>query len=127
MQRLEPRMSIVSRVLRRPSVNHWYSVPVKTILFNTWLMLYVFSCITYSYIVLCLVGVDLNHAPAFLLRHVTGISAKLADKIVEKRQSLKCGFLSRNDLLDIKGLGKKTFEQCAGFVKIIPDKSNGEK
>ena len=81
----------------------------------------------HNFFVFCFLGVDLNHAPAFLLRHVTGISAKLAEKIVEKRQSLKCGFSSRNDLLEIKGLGKKTFEQCAGFVKIIPDKSNGEK
>ena len=90
-------------------------------------IMYVFGCITYSYFVFCVVGVDLNQAPAFLLRHVTGISAKLADKIVEKRHSLKRGFSSRNDLLDIKGLGKKTFEQCAGFVKIIPDKSNEKK
>ena len=64
-------------------------------------------------------GVDLNQAPVFLLRHVSGISANLADKIVTKRHQLG-GFKSRTDLRKIKGLGPKTFEQCAGFVKILP-------
>ena len=65
-------------------------------------------------------GVDLNQAPTFLLRHVTGISAKIAEKIVEKRHQFG-GFRSRQDLLKIKGLGPKTFEQCAGFLNIFPD------
>ena len=64
-------------------------------------------------------GVDLNQAPTFLLRHVTGISAKIAEKIVEKRHQFG-GFRSRQDLLKIKGLGPKTFEQCAGFLNIFP-------
>ena len=72
-----------------------------------------------------IIGVDLNQAPAFLLQHVSGISATLAEKIVEKRHQLG-GFKSRKDLLEIKGLGGKTFEQCAGFVKILSTDPHGE-
>lgn len=66
------------------------------------------------------VGVDVNTAPAFILQHVSGISAKVAEKIV-KRRTEKGRFKSRSQLLDIRGLGPKAYEQCAGFVKIMPE------
>lgn len=63
------------------------------------------------------VGVELNTASAELLTHVAGLSAALAKKIVKKRSELK-GFTSRDQLLNVPGLGDKTFEQCAAFLRI---------
>jgi protein Tex len=63
------------------------------------------------------VGVDLNSASAPLLTHVAGIGAGLAKRIVEQR-SAQGAFARRDDLLKVKGLGPKTFEQCAGFVRV---------
>ncbi|MEN0061887.1 MAG: Tex family protein [Myxococcota bacterium] len=63
------------------------------------------------------VGVDVNTASAPLLRHVAGIGPKLADRIVEHRSS-QGPFHTRKQLSDIAGLGKKTFEQCAGFLRV---------
>jgi protein Tex len=53
---------------------------------------------------------------------VSGINAALSRKIVQFRE--KSGtILSRNQLLDVPGMGPKTFEQCAGFLK-IPESPN---
>jgi uncharacterized protein len=63
------------------------------------------------------VGVDLNTASAALLSYVSGINAAIARNIVawrEENGSLK----SRKELLKVKKLGAKTFEQCAGFLRI---------
>lgn len=63
------------------------------------------------------VGVDLNTASPSLLKYVAGISYKLALNIVQYRE--KGGkFRSRDELLKVKGLGPKTFTQCAGFLRI---------
>jgi uncharacterized protein len=64
-----------------------------------------------------LVGVELNTASAPLLARVAGIGAGLAKKIVEQR-NLKGAFKSRKALLDVAGLGPKTFEQAAGFLRV---------
>jgi len=52
-------------------------------------------------------------------RHISGISDKLAKNIVERRLS-DGPFICRSQLLSIAGLGSKTFEQCAGFLRIMP-------
>jgi len=63
------------------------------------------------------VGVDLNTASPSLLKYVAGVSHKLALNIVEYRE--KGGrFRNRDELLKVKGLGPKTFVQCAGFLRI---------
>src|SRR5690606_9602904 len=63
------------------------------------------------------VGVDLNTASPSLLQYVAGISHKVALNIVEYRE--KGGrFRNRDELLKVKGLGPKTFVQCAGFLRI---------
>jgi uncharacterized protein len=63
------------------------------------------------------VGVELNTASAPLLSHVAGVGSTLAKKIVKHREE-KGAFASRQALLDVAGMGPKTFEQCAGFVRI---------
>jgi uncharacterized protein len=63
------------------------------------------------------VGVDLNSASAPLLTHVAGIGPGLAKRIVEHRGK-EGAFVKRDGLLKVKGLGPKTFEQCAGFVRV---------
>ena len=63
------------------------------------------------------VGVDLNTASYSLLNHVSGIGKTTAQNIIEYRDE-NGRFTNRNELLNVKKLGKKTFEQCAGFVKI---------
>ena len=56
----------------------------------------------------------------FNFRRVAGLSSSLAKKIVEWREA-NGNFVSRLQLCGIKGLGPKTFEQCAGFVRIVPE------
>ncbi|MDR2792549.1 MAG: RNA-binding transcriptional accessory protein [Treponema sp.] len=63
------------------------------------------------------VGVNLNTASVSLLKYVSGINASLAKKIVKYRDE-KGKITSRNELNGIQGMGPKTFEQCAGFLKI---------
>lgn len=63
------------------------------------------------------VGVDLNTASAPLLSRVAGIGPTLARRIVRHRES-HGAFSSRKQLHDVAGLGPKTFEQCAGFLRI---------
>ena len=63
------------------------------------------------------VGVDLNTASATLMQHVAGISKKIANNIVEYREE-HGSFVDRNQLLKVPGIGAKTFEQCAGFMRI---------
>jgi uncharacterized protein len=63
------------------------------------------------------VGVDLNTASKHLLGYVSGLSAGLAKNIVEYR--MKNGaFGSREELKKVSLMGPKTFEQCAGFLRI---------
>ena len=63
------------------------------------------------------VGVDLNTASASLLTHVAGLNSKVARAVVEQRNS-HGPYRSRRDLLKVKGLGPKAFEQAAGFLRI---------
>ena len=63
------------------------------------------------------VGVELNTASAPLLERVSGLSATLAKAIVEWRDA-NGKFSSRDQLLKVKGLGPKAYEQCAGFLRI---------
>ena len=68
------------------------------------------------------VGVNLNTASYSLLKYVSGINTGLAKKIVKFREE-KGPIPSRDRLREIPGLGDKTFEQCAGFLK-IPESPN---
>jgi uncharacterized protein len=63
------------------------------------------------------VGVDLNTASAPLLSRVSGLSGSVAKAVVRWRES-NGAFKSRQDLLKVTGLGAKTFEQSAGFLRI---------
>jgi len=68
------------------------------------------------------VGVDLNSASYKLLSFISGISEKLAINIVEYRNSIK-RFNSKKELLKVKGLGAKAYEQAVGFLRIKDGKS----
>jgi len=68
------------------------------------------------------VGVNLNTASSWLLRYVSGIGPVLAGNIVDYRTE-NGPFTSRAELLNVKRLGAKVFEQCAGFLR-IPDAAN---
>ncbi len=63
------------------------------------------------------VGVNLNTASPYLLSYVAGIGPSLAGNIVSWRTQ-NGAFRSRNELLKVPRLGPKTFEQCAGFLRI---------
>ena len=65
------------------------------------------------------VGVNLNTASSYLLSYVSGIGPSLAENIVEYR-SEHGAYRTRKELLKVKRLGDKAFEQCAGFLR-IPD------
>ncbi|SEF61526.1 Tex family protein [Billgrantia desiderata] len=64
------------------------------------------------------VGVDLNTASSALLSRVAGLNPALAEAIVARR-NVEGAFKSRQQLLDVSRLGPKTFEQCAGFLRIM--------
>ena len=68
------------------------------------------------------IGVDPNSASVSLLSYVAGVGAKIAKAIVEHRES-KGAFKSKSELLSVKGLGAKAYEQCAGFFRIREGKS----
>lgn len=68
------------------------------------------------------VGVDVNTASASLLSYVAGINLRLARAIVAHREA-HGPFRRRQELLHVKGMGTKTYEQAAGFLK-IPDAAN---
>jgi uncharacterized protein len=68
------------------------------------------------------VGVNLNTASFSLLKYVSGINGTLAKNIVAYRNE-HGKIENRSDLMKIKGLGPKSFEQCAGFLK-IPESAN---
>ncbi len=63
------------------------------------------------------VGVDLNTASAPLLARVSGLGGTLAESIVVHRDQ-HGAFRTRKQLLEVSRLGPKTFEQCAGFLRI---------
>lgn len=63
------------------------------------------------------VGVELNTASAALLQRVAGLGPRLAQTLVAHRDA-QGAFDSRKQLLKVKGLGAKTYEQAAGFLRI---------
>lgn len=63
------------------------------------------------------VGVDLNTASYSLLNYVSGVGKTTAKNIISYRDE-NGSFKSRKELLNVKKLGKKTYEQCAGFIKV---------
>lgn len=64
------------------------------------------------------VGVDLNLATPSLLSYISGISSSIATNIVNYREE-NGKFRSRKELLKVKRLGDKAFEQCAGFLRVM--------
>jgi len=69
-----------------------------------------------------LVGVDLNSASEALLKYVSGLNTRIAEKIIAHRKIFG-PFKSRKELRNVPSLGNKTFEQSAGFLR-IPDAKN---
>ncbi|MBR7651496.1 RNA-binding transcriptional accessory protein [Brucella oryzae] len=63
------------------------------------------------------VGVDLNTASASLLARVSGLGTSIAEAIVAHRDAAGA-FKNRKELLKVARLGNRTFEQCAGFLRI---------
>ncbi|MDD8027538.1 MAG: Tex family protein [Acidobacteriota bacterium] len=63
------------------------------------------------------VGVDVNLASEELLRRVSGLNKATAEAVVRRRNE-KGPYAARADLREVKGLGEKTFEQAAGFLRI---------
>ncbi|HZS79269.1 MAG TPA: Tex family protein [Ktedonobacteraceae bacterium] len=70
----------------------------------------VVSCVNFA-------GVEVNVASAALLKHVSGINARVANAIVKYREE-HGPFKSREELHKVPGLGPATFVQAAGFLKI---------
>ncbi|MGN0257084.1 MAG: Tex family protein [Bacteroides sp.] len=68
-----------------------------------------------------LVGVNLNTASSHLLAYVSGLGPALAQNIVDYRAE-HGPFASRQELLKVPRMGAKTFEQCAGFLRITQGK-----
>ena len=64
------------------------------------------------------VGVDVNTASAPLLARISGLNTTLAQNIVAHRDA-HGAFTSRKSLLGVPRLGDKTFEQCAGFLRVM--------
>ncbi|MGO3344242.1 MAG: Tex family protein [Marinomonas sp.] len=64
------------------------------------------------------VGVDVNLASASLLSYVAGLSKRMAQNIVEYRRATG-RIESRQELLKVKGIGAKAYEQCAGFLRVL--------
>ena len=63
------------------------------------------------------VGVDINSASYKLLSYISGISEKLAKNIIAHKNSIK-GFTKKEELLKVKGVGAKAYEQSVGFLRI---------
>ncbi|NQY21984.1 MAG: helix-hairpin-helix domain-containing protein [Campylobacteraceae bacterium] len=63
------------------------------------------------------VGVDLNSASYKLLSFISGISEKLAKNIILYKNEINT-FKKKEELLKVKGLGAKAYEQCVGFLRI---------
>lgn len=68
------------------------------------------------------VGVDLNTASYSLLSYVSGINSAVAKNIVSYREE-NGSFTDRKELMKVPKLGKKAFEQCAGFLRVRDGKN----
>jgi uncharacterized protein len=87
-----------------------YQHDVNQTLLREKLAAVVASCVNY-------VGVNVNTGSAQILSYVSGLSAALGEAIVEHRKQNGL-FASRASLTEVKGIGAKTFEQCAGFLRV---------
>lgn len=67
------------------------------------------------------VGVDINTATPSLLSYISGVNTTISQNIVAYREE-KGKFKSRKELLKVKRLGDKAFEQCAGFLRVVESK-----
>uniref|UniRef100_A0A3Q2VJF3 S1 RNA binding domain 1 n=1 Tax=Haplochromis burtoni TaxID=8153 RepID=A0A3Q2VJF3_HAPBU len=65
------------------------------------------------------VGVDINICSEILMRHVAGLNAGRARSITEWREQ-HGPFINREQLKLVKGMGPKSYQQCAGFIRINP-------
>lgn len=68
------------------------------------------------------VGVDINSASLSLLSYVAGVGAKVAQNIIAFREE-NGAFKTKEQLLHVKGLGKKAYEQAVGFIRIKNSKN----
>lgn len=68
------------------------------------------------------VGVDLNTASYSLLSYISGINSAVAKNIVAYREE-NGSFTDRKELMKVPKLGKKAFEQCAGFLRVRDGKN----
>ncbi|CAG4988866.1 unnamed protein product [Parnassius apollo] len=68
--------------------------------------------------VVSLVGVDINTASQAMLRRISGLNDGRAKKIIAYRQD-NGGFTTRAEILKVSGIGKITYQQCAGFLKVL--------
>lgn len=69
---------------------------------------------------------DINAASQSLLRRIAGLTNAKAANIIDWR-IINGPFNNRKQLLDVKGIGSKTFEQCAGFIRVLPETAVGSK
>lgn len=74
----------------------------------------------YKFLFLTFAGVDLNHAPAHILRRVSGLGPVTAKAIVEwrKTKAPQGKFTTKEQLRKVKGIGEAVFKQCSGFLRI---------
>ncbi|XP_012348673.1 S1 RNA-binding domain-containing protein 1 isoform X2 [Apis florea] len=72
--------------------------------------------------VVSFIGVDVNTASQCLLKRVAGLNVSRANNILEWRSEFG-PFRNRQQLMDVKGIGSKVFEQCIGFIRILPETS----
>lgn len=89
-----------------------YQHDVTSKLLTTSLDCVVMECVSF-------VGVDLNVASEIILRKVSGLNKSRSAAIVQHRENVG-PFRSREDLKSVKGIGPISFQQCAGFVRIVP-------
>lgn len=69
-----------------------------------------------------MVGVDLNSATKEILCYISGLTKTLAQNIIDYREKIK-KFKERKELLKVKGLGEKAYEQAVGFLRIHDSKN----
>ncbi|KAJ9437549.1 hypothetical protein DIPPA_35492 [Diplonema papillatum] len=62
-------------------------------------------------------GIDVNTASAHVMKYIPGLNSALANRLVATRENTGA-FKSREELKQCKGMGPKTFEQCAGFLRV---------
>uniref|UniRef100_A0A803TRY5 S1 RNA-binding domain-containing protein 1 n=1 Tax=Anolis carolinensis TaxID=28377 RepID=A0A803TRY5_ANOCA len=104
------RVRDMARVILRLSSRHKDGHDVSQTLLKATLDSVVEECVSF-------VGVDINICSEILLRHIAGLNANRAKNIIEWRE--KNGpFINREQLKAVKGLGPKSYQQCAGFIRI---------